>query len=70
MTTTDPYLIQLARVNRLRWRALLLDLRASDVMGQSGQFVRALRIQERAARMHLRASIACAALSELVPAAA
>jgi hypothetical protein len=51
--TTLPHL---DRANRLRWRAHLLGQRAEQVMGQPGQFARALRIHERSARAHLQAN--------------
>ena len=40
----------LARQNRLRYRAKLLSERAMEVLDQPGQFLRALRVQERAGR--------------------
>lgn len=57
---------RLAAHNRLRMRATALSQRAFDVLDQPGQFLRALRINDRALRAARRADEALRTLSQPV----
>jgi hypothetical protein len=60
MTTFNE---RLAAHNRYRMRATALSMRAVDIIDQPGQFLRALRIHDRATRSARRADEALRTLS-------